>query len=94
MVEGESAPAEQGSQNTQTDVSLGVVAVEISTGEVLHAQFRQAVHHLSGLDMVGLQANEGKALALFRGVPVVLFSANCLTCHGIGIIETCERCIL
>lgn len=44
VVEGDAAAvsAQQGSQGTQTDVSLGVVAVEISTGEVLYAQFRQA----------------------------------------------------
>lgn len=50
VVEGETAApsAGQGSQqSTQTDVSLGVVAVEISTGEVLHAQFRQACYPLA-----------------------------------------------
>ena len=44
VVEGDSAAAsaQQASQSGHTEVSLGVVAVEISTGEVLYAQFRQA----------------------------------------------------
>ena len=44
VVEGDSAAAsaQQVSQSGQSEVSLGVVAVEISTGEVLYAQFRQA----------------------------------------------------